>query len=150
VVTKIEVLPRNVVIERGGRQQLVVIAHLSDGSTRDVTRMTQFEANQPEMADVAATGLVAVKRVPGMATVMMRFRSHVDVFRAAVPLGVKVEKLPEERTFVDKLVFEQLKALGLPPSEPCDDGTFIRRVTIDLCGRLPTVKEVADFAADRD
>jgi hypothetical protein len=150
VVTSIEVLPKNLVVERGAEQQLIVVAKMSDGSTRDVTRMTQFEVNQPEMADVSATGVVSLKKVPGQVTVMTRFQSHVDVFRAAVPLGVKVEKLPDERTFIDKLVFKQLVALGLPPSELCDDNTFIRRATIDLCGRLPTVKEVAEFVAEKD
>src|SRR2546425_1597279 len=49
-VRSIEVLPKDRVVERNGRQQLKVLAHFSDGTKRDVTRMTQFELNQPEMA----------------------------------------------------------------------------------------------------
>src|SRR5262249_2493561 len=38
-VRAIEVFPQERVLERGGEQQLVVLARLSDGSTRDVTRV---------------------------------------------------------------------------------------------------------------
>ena len=39
--------------------------------------------------------------------------------------------------------------LGLQPSPPSDDATFLRRVTVDLCGRLPTVKETVAFLEDK-
>jgi hypothetical protein len=149
-VTGIEVFPRERVLGREAGQQLTVVAKMSDGSTRDVTRMAQFESNQPDMADVSDTGLVTTKRLPGRPAVMVRFQSHVDVFRAMVPLGFTVTTLPPERTFIDKHVFAQLKELGLPPSPEADDATFVRRVTIDLCGRLSSPKEVAAFVAEKD
>jgi hypothetical protein len=149
VVERIELLPKERIVQRGGRQQLVVLAHLSDGTARDVTRMTQFESNQPEMAAVSDTGLVSVKQVPGRASVMARFQSHVAVFRAAVPLGAPLPQLPRPRSVVDELVFKQWKELGLPPSALADDSTFLRRATIDLAGRLPTVQETEAFLADR-
>jgi hypothetical protein len=150
VVTRIEVFPRDRVLDRGGTQQLAVVAHYSDGSTQDVTRMTQFEANQPDVAEVSATGLVTTKQLPGVVAVMTRFQSHVDVCRVAVPLGAPVADLPAANNFIDELVFAQLKRLGLPPSGPCDDGTFLRRATIDVAGRLPTRGETERFLADKD
>jgi hypothetical protein len=149
-VKGIEVFPRERTLRRSAAQQLVVIAHFSDGLTRDVTRLTQFESNQPHLAEVAETGLVTAKQAPGRAAVMARFGSHVAVFRASVPHGVKVEELPPARTFIDKLVFRQCQALGLPPSPVCDDSTFLRRATIDLAGRLPTRKEVDDYLFEKD
>jgi hypothetical protein len=38
----------------------------------------------------------------------------------------------------------------MPPSEICDDGTFIRRLTLDITGRLPTAEEMKDFMASKD
>lgn len=149
-VTHIQVLPKDRILERESSQQLTVIAHFEDGSTRDVTRMTQFEPNAPDFAEVSMTGLIHAKKLPGVVAIMARFQSHVDVFQATIPLGVKVTKLPPEKTFVDPHVFAQWKKLGLPPSEECDDSTFIRRVTVDLCGRLPTLEETTQFIQDGD
>jgi len=148
-IDRIEVFPRDRVLDRGAVQQVTVIAHLSNGTTCDVTRMTQFESNYGDLAEVSGSGLVKIKQVPGSAAIMARFQSHVSVFRATVPLGQTVDNLPASKNFIDDQVFKQLKQLGLPPSEVCDDYTFIRRVTIDLCGRLPTPEETKAYVEDK-
>jgi len=150
VATRIEVFPRDRVMTKEASQQLVVIAHYSDGSTRDVTRMTTLTSNDAEMAEVSPAGLVKTHGQTGTVAVMCIFQGHVDVFRATLPLGVEVTNLPEPANFVDELVFNQLKRLGLPPSAVCDDATFLRRVTIAVAGRVPTLAESQAFLADQD
>jgi hypothetical protein len=149
-VTRIEVLPRERLLERNSGQQLTVIAHHSDGSTVDVTRMAQFETNEPNLAAVDAAGYVATRKSPGTFAVMARYQTHVAVFRGLLPLGVPVTQLPPAKNFIDVYVYRQLKMLGLPPSPLCDDGTFIRRVTIDIAGRLPTLEETQTFLAAKN
>ena len=46
-VTHIEVLPAERLMEREGTQQIVVIAHYSNGSTEDVTRTTGYRRRPP-------------------------------------------------------------------------------------------------------
>lgn len=148
VVKRIEVTPNERVMARDGSQQIAVLAHYSDGSVRDVTRLAQFESNDSETATVSDTGLVTTRELTGSAAIMARFLTHVDVFRATIPLGAEVKNLPPAKNFIDDAVFKQWKKLGLPPSPVCDDATFLRRVTIDLAGRLPTLEEVKAFQAD--
>lgn len=147
-VARIEVLPETAVMSRHGAQQLAVLAHYSDGSIEDVTRRAQFDPNDAEMAEITPTGLVKTLDLTGDVAVMARYQGYVGVFRASVPFGASVENLPPAKNFIDEAVFAKLKSLGLPPSPVCDDPTFLRRVTIDVAGRLPTPKETREFLAD--
>ncbi|MBX7167728.1 MAG: DUF1553 domain-containing protein [Pirellulales bacterium] len=149
-VARIEVFPARRQMDRQGGQQLCVIAHYTDGSTEDVTRMAQFDPNDPEMADVSATGLVHTHDLSGDVAVMARYQGQVSVFRATVPLGIVVAETPVAANFIDELVFAKLRELGVPPSPLADDATFLRRVTIDLAGRLPTPAETQAFATESD
>jgi len=144
-VERIEVLPRERVMPLGGEQQLVVLARYTDGSLEDVTRSALYEPNDKEMARTDETGLVKLFQQPGDVAVMVRYQAKVAVFRATIPLGAPVEGLPPPRNFIDELVFKKLKTVGMPPSALCDDATFIRRVTIDIAGRLPTPEETQRF-----
>ncbi len=149
-ISSIDVYPSERALNRGAEQQLVVIAKYSDGATEDVTGMTKFEANDPEMAECSASGLIKAQQLTGAVAIMARYQGQVGVARMKIPLGVKVDNLPPAKNFVDELVFKQLTDLGMPPSPVCDDGTFIRRVTVDIAGRLPTPSEVERFATDVD
>lgn len=149
-ITRIEVFPHERTMVAGGEQQLQVTAFYTDGSTEDVTQIAQFDANDTEMAEISPTGLVKTNQLTGDVAVMARFQGQVAVFRATIPLGIDIASLPPAKNFVDELVFAKLKVLGLPPSEVCDDATYIRRVTLDLAGRLPTLEESQAFLADTD
>lgn len=131
----------------GSTQQLAVTAHYSDGTVRDVTRLASYEANHEEMALTEPNGRITVQEVPGEVAIMVRFGGQVTVFRSIIPQGLPVERTPEEQNFIDQLVFSKLRQLGIPPSPLCDDSTFIRRATIDIAGRLPTVQETEQFIA---
>ncbi len=149
-LASIEVLPKQRTMALGGEQQLVVLAHFSDGAVQDVTRSALYEPNDKSMAKVEEDGRVTLFDQPGDVGVMVRYQGKVAVFRGTAPLGAPVENLPAPRNFIDELVFAKLKAMGLPPSAPCDDATFLRRVSIDIAGRLPSLEETRAFLADAE
>ncbi|MEO8498526.1 MAG: DUF1549 domain-containing protein, partial [Planctomycetota bacterium] len=149
-LVSIEVEPSRGSVQPHGEQQLKSVAHYSDGSVRDITALALYECNDGAMAEVSNTGLVSASDIPGKVAVMVRYQAKVAVYNASVPLGAPVETLPESRNFIDELVFANLKELGVPPSPVCDDATFLRRVSLDIGGRLPTMEEAREFLASTE
>ncbi len=144
------VQPARASIQRGGEQQLKVLARYSDDSVRDVTSLALYESNDPARADVTNQGRVKILDISGNVAVMVRYQGRVAVFSVSVPLGAPVDNLPPAKNFIDELAFANLKEIGVPPSPVCDDATFLRRVTLDIAGRLPTADEAAVFLASAD
>jgi hypothetical protein len=147
-VVSIRCEPEARVLTRGAKQQIAVIASYSDGSTEDVTRMALFEPNEAELAESSVTGLVSTLDLSGEVAIMARYQGQVSTFRATIPLGADTSRLPEAANLVDQAVFNKLRLLGIPASEICDDATFLRRVSLDITGVLPTDEEVRTFLAE--
>lgn len=148
-LSEIVVEPARATMQVKTTQQLKVIARYSDGSSRDVTKLALFEANDRAMAETSEQGLIKTLDLPGNVAVMVRFGGKVSVCSVSVPLGAPVDSLPPVKNFIDQHVFANLKQIGVPPSPICDDSTFLRRVSLDIAGRLPTMEETKDFLASK-
>jgi hypothetical protein len=150
-VVKLHVTPTERVLSRDGQQQLAVTAEFSDGSRRDVTRHSEFSSNLDPVAGVDEDGFVTATGQSGEAAIMARYVGHVAVFQAIVPHGTRLDSIPDftPNNYVDELAAAKWMKLGLQPSPPSDAATFLRRVTVDLCGRLPTVEETVAFLEDK-
>jgi len=150
-VTKIDVLPGSRVQNAPGRfQQLSVMATYSDGSVRDVTRLTVFSSSDTSVADVTVNGLVEF-RGAGEVAILSRYLMELNTIRLTYlePRPGVVWNNPPVNNYVDQHVFAKLKMLTIPPSDLCTDAEFIRRAYLDVCGVLPTADEVRKFLEDR-
>src|SRR6266542_3076147 len=49
---------------------------------------------------------------------------------------------------IDGYLYADMQAQGVQPADLTSDWEFIRRVTLDLTGRIPTPSRVLSFAAD--
>jgi hypothetical protein len=67
--------------------------------------------------------------------------------RAAPEAAVRDAR--ELATKIDRLIADRWTAAGVEPAPQADDATFLRRVTLDLVGRIPSVAEARAFLKDK-
>ena len=150
-VEQLEVTPsRHVANAIGQSVPVRATATFSDQSTRDVTSWTIFAAEDPSAVDVDPDRAVSTVLRRGRHIVTARYLGQVVPIELVVPLSdVPVDHDDEPRSsFIDELILELLAMLRVPTSPFADDPAFIRRVTLDLTGRLPATDAVAEFVAD--
>jgi hypothetical protein len=75
------------------------------------------------------------------------WREH-HAWAAGMARELPAEEPPAGQQPVDFFIDRKLQQLGLMPASPVDDAAFIRRVTLDLAGRVPTYAETRTFLAD--
>lgn len=150
---RIAVEPVERFLKPGESDRLTVTAFYSDGSTRDVTGRTAFQSSDSPIASVDPSGEFQAGPIPGEATIMARYMDKIAVCHVAIPLAGEVpdelyEKLPR-RNFIDELVWQKLQQLRITPSPAVGDAKFVRRVYLDIIGRLPSPDETRAFLADQ-
>ena len=82
---------------------------------------------------------------------------HLCCFRAAswcgaatIPQNEPAKVSGTHPAFIDKLIEEGWKKAGVKPAKPASDEEFLRRVYIDLVGRIPNVQEATAFLSMRE
>ena len=149
-VERLEVLPAAVDIAMPGmQQQVLVLAHYADGSTRDVTRAAVFTSSVLDVATVEKGGLItSVRR--GETAVLTRYEGAYGTTGVVVMgdrEGFRWQDTPEYN-YVDAHVHDKLRRMKIAPSVLCTDEEFIRRASLDLTGLPPTPEQVRAFTAD--
>jgi hypothetical protein len=131
---------------------LRVTARFTDGSIEDVTHLAAFGSSESTLVAVDASGRVTAGRFAGEATISARYEGMFANCDVSIPLAGELPSYvydPISRSnFIDDHVWTKLKKLGLFPSGPAGDATFLRRAHLDTIGRLPTPDEARDFFAE--
>lgn len=149
-LTKLTVSPAQVTLAKVGQKvPLKVLASFSDGTTRDVTTQANYETSDPAVVAVDDKGVMTGKRWGG-AAVVVRYLGTVHSASLTLP---REDKTPYPKlaqgNLIDDLVYANLKRLNVQPSRLTNDSEFLRRVSLDLRGILPSVQESTAFLADK-
>lgn len=150
-VARLDVQPPELFAEKPGAvQQMKLVAHYADGSTRDVTKEANYSSTTPTIAEVSDTGLITTLR-KGEAAALVRYEGKLAMVNVTVLAGKPgfAWTPAPEFNYIDKLVNAKLQRLKLLPSEPAGDVEFLRRVSLDLIGLTPAPEQVRAFLADR-
>ncbi|MBK7928208.1 MAG: DUF1549 domain-containing protein [Bryobacterales bacterium] len=87
-------------------------------------------------------------------------RAREDAFQRAAKFGLKraVGEAPKavppgsipRRNLIDDAIFDKLQEVGVDSAPLTTDEEFLRRITLDLTGRIPTPEQVRAFVANED
>jgi hypothetical protein len=150
-VSDMKIEPREIFMQKPGETAPVkVVVKLADGETRDVTREAMVESNVPNVAAVdAKTSQVNGERV-GEATLLIRYQGKFSTVPVTVlnpKPGFAWNALPQYN-YIDQKIDAKLQRLKIQPSAIADDATFLRRVSLDLTGQVPTPAALRAFLND--
>ncbi len=149
---RLTVTPAEVTFTKAGEtSKLRVVAAWSDGSLEDVTAVSRFRSNDESIATVNEDGLVTARN-PGDTHVVAFYDNGVTPIPVVLPVSDQAgPRYPQVSapTVYDRLIVDKLRKLGEVPSPQCTDAEFLRRVSLDLTGTLPSPTEIDAFLADK-
>src|SRR5258706_4803453 len=149
------ILAGGMAIVRAAGGFLVVRAQDQDAPQLPVSDpiCTFFGANHDKFAATAAS----TARTAGQTTAQVAAQLSVPDGAAtaaipSVPGGSRTDSLQHgtasPTNTIDKYIFAALAAANVAPAPPTTDYEFVRRVTLDLTGRIPTPDAVTAFVND--
>ncbi|MCA9058910.1 MAG: DUF1549 domain-containing protein, partial [Planctomycetaceae bacterium] len=120
----------------------------------DVTAWTVLTAEDPTALQIDDSGDVAITR-PGRHIAVARFLNRMVPVEILIPFPsnhfetdrvISAAAVNPAKQTIDTLVDQRLHLLGLSAQPSISDEAFLRRVMLDLAGRLPTPGEQQRFA----
>ncbi len=149
-LTSLEVVPRRQISrELPAKVPLRVTARFDDGPPEEVAAWTVFTSSDPAAVEIDRELVARIKR-RGQHVVIARFLDRVVPIQFNVPLSDQAVDLSAEpcENFIDGEILRVLSDLQLPISPPASDSSYLRRVALDLTGRLLETNDVAAFLLD--
>jgi hypothetical protein len=151
-IERLEIVPEDVVLKKGDQQQVLVLAHFSDGHAEDVTTWAKFTSTNLTVCQVDDVGKVKVTG-NGEGSISAWYLSKTVLGTVQVPYETQLPAgtfaQADRRNSIDDLVLAKLERLNIPPSPLCSDADYVRRASLDTIGLLPTAAEARAFLADR-
>ncbi len=130
---------------------LRVVAFLSNGTQEDVTALALITSNDEAVAEVLPDASVRM-RSPGVASVMVRYSGQVAAARFSSPFASDHPR-PRARlsnNLIDDEINKEQARLRVSAAVQSEASEFLRRIYLDLIGRLPSTTEALEFLHRKD
>ena len=128
---------------------VTAVAEFSDGTSEDVLPWTVLTPDDPTAVAVTGVGKLKIQRA-GRHVVVARYLDRVAPLEFLVPQQKVIAprlQLPAQES-VDEFVDARIVQLGLRRGGTASDSGFVRRVSLDLTGRLPKPEDVTKYLQD--
>lgn len=146
--------PAAVTVQREGYDQPAIVPG-SPRSSALVARILHEDPGMrmpPPQKDAAGSGgKLLTQREKGLLIKWIEQGAIWDIHWSYKPLKrptVPIVDSPDVGGAIDKFILARLKGADLEPSSEADRTTLIRRLSLDLLGLPPSVKEIDDFLED--
>ncbi len=115
----------------------------AQGEKWDVSEYATIQPKDPSSVEYLENSCSLRVKQRGEHSVLVRYQNQVKSITVWVPFAspVNFAKSPPiyaEDSWVDQAIVGKLRTLGLDRFADCGDDVFLRRVTLDLTGRLPS------------
>ncbi|MEQ1825527.1 MAG: DUF1553 domain-containing protein [Pirellula sp.] len=115
----------------------------------DVTQRTTFTSSDPSSVVISESDseVIAIVKRRGQHSIVARYLNRVVPLQFNIPFDApEVDLVSESRiNFIDDEICRVLSELRIPKSRPATGTEWIRRVTLDLTGRLPSMEDTELF-----
>ena len=119
-------------------------AESSDPKKRTETKRKEKKKNR-ESREAKKDDSVSFPRIAGLAP-----KGNSPQIESNKKFRMSVDQIKSASLWVDRTVGGALVKNGVQPNKQTDDFVFVRRVYLDVAGRIPTDVEARDFLNDKD
>jgi hypothetical protein len=148
--TKLEIIPAEIFLE--GETNSFPIKVLATGKFKNqsnVSSFASFETSSPLISVSNEGKVVCDDFLEGSITARYQDQQvSARIIRIPTRSPILTKEFPKPLNYVDLHVNKKLEKLKILPGSICSDEVFLRRVTLDLNGRLPDAEEAQMFLSD--
>lgn len=152
ILKNLKIVPDQIRVTRPESVRVMAIAEYEDGTKRDVSAWASWKSLDESVASVDLWGRASVLE-RGETAIVVRYGSLVKtavVQFAGESLSESAYEPLADGNGIDMAVATHLKSLGIAPSPLANDAMFLRRLSLDMVGRLPEPAEIRRFVKDQD
>jgi len=148
--TKLEIIPPTIFLEGDSNSfPLQVLATGEFKNQSDVSSLATFETSSPLITISLESHIICSDYLEGSITARYQDQQiSARVIRIPSRNPILAKEFPSPLNYIDLHVNKKLEKLKILPGAICSDEVFLRRVTLDLNGRLPDADEAEKFLAD--